>query len=116
MEVVVAFVIFAISAAAVNEVLFGALRRSLKSADEAGAMLVAQSLRDERAAQPAPWPESAEGETPGGWLWRMTAREPESEAVEVPGIQAQELYIEVWRAGAARPLATLRSIELTRRP
>jgi hypothetical protein len=49
-------------------------------------------------------------------MWRMTAREPDGEAVEVPGIQAQELRIEVWRAGEARPLATLRSIELTRRP
>ncbi len=112
-EVVVAFVIFAITAAAVYEILFGALRRSIRSANETQAWLIAQSLRDEYASQAQPWPSVREGDISGVWRWRITTRLRDTGGA-VEGIAAQDLVVQVWRRGASRPLAELRSTELSR--
>lgn len=116
MEVVVAFVVFALTAAAVYEALFGAVRRSVRSAQEIEAWLIAQSLRDERSSLPAPWPTLSQGEASGGWFWRIAASRRDTDAAftEASGMQAQDLTIEVWRREGRKPMVVLRSVELTR--
>jgi prepilin-type N-terminal cleavage/methylation domain-containing protein len=114
-EVIVAFFIFSLTAAAVYEVLFGALRRSLQSSDEVQAWLVAQSIRDEQSARPAPWPSLSDGEAPGGWRWSVSVLDREGEEFERAGLTAHDLTVEVWRRDRRRPLAVLRSVELSRR-
>ena len=114
MEVVVAFVIFAVTAAAVYEVLFGALRRSTRSSEQLEAWLVAQSLRDERSVMPEPWPAESEGEVDGEWTWRISTELRDAERGDAIGLHARDLRIEVWREGSSRPLADLRSVELLR--
>jgi prepilin-type N-terminal cleavage/methylation domain-containing protein len=115
-EVVAAFVIFVLASAAVYEVLFGAVRRSTQSAVQAEAWLVAQSLRDQRAATAGPWPARSEGEVPGGWKWIMKVSPREVEGAALTGLLVEALTVEVWRPGDKRPMAVLQSTELLRRP
>ena len=94
-EVIVAFFIFSLTAAAIYEVLFGALRRSAQSSSEIQAWLIAQSIRDEQTARPPPWPDESEGTFAGGWRWRLSMVDRDGEEFELAGLRAHDMIIPV---------------------
>ena len=112
LEVMVAFVIFALSVGALYESFAGSLRRSLKAEAEERAWLSAQSLLAEIRVRPAPWPAEEAGITGTGLDWkRSTSPYPSNTDPKSPW-QAYRVVIEVQPHLKAAGTVVLRSIEL----
>lgn len=72
LEVLLAFVIFALSFAVVLEIIGGSMRSSVRAREYTEAALLGQSLMDMVGIEIPVAEGSQAGEAPGGYRWRMT--------------------------------------------
>jgi len=112
LEVLVAFVIFALSIGALYESFGGSLRRTLKAEVEERAWLSAQSLLAEIRVRPAPWPAEEEGETPSGLDWKRSSALYPSNTDSGSSWRAYQVVIEVHPHSKVTNAVVLRSVEL----
>lgn len=127
LEVLLAFVIFALSFATVMEIMAGSMRSTTRARADSEVALLAQSLMD-MAGTEAPLQEgSLAGEAPGGYQWQMaiTAYQTEAgderilELAERSGIQLYWVDLDInWDDGRRERSArfsTVRGAELEQR-
>jgi general secretion pathway protein I len=112
LEVLVAFVIFALSVGALYESFAGSLRRTLKAEAEERAWLSAQSLLAEIRVRPAPWPAEEEGVTRTGLDWKRSTSPFPSGTDPKSSWQAYQVVIEVHPHLKTVGTMVLSSIEL----
>lgn len=113
-EVVVAFVIFALCSGALYEGFAAAVRRSAASRAQELALMQAQSLLAEQRVKPAPWQATQAGDKPVGMLWRMEIAPLVKEVDVQHPWQAYEVRVQVYFADRPQRGVTLQSVEWTR--
>lgn len=113
-EVVVAFSIFALAAAALFEVYGGAVRRTAQAQLRLHALLDAQSLLDNQRLTPAPWPELQNGRTQDSLPWTIRTRLHAEQPTKGSGWRAYDVDVRVSDPTSGATRARLRSIELVR--
>lgn len=97
LEVLLAFVIFALSFAVVLEILGGSMRSSIRAREYTEAALLGQSLMDLVGTE-FPLEESAQtGESPGGYRWDLVVsayqpRHEEDRALELAELAGTRLF------------------------
>lgn len=114
-EVVVAFVIFALCSGALYESFAAAVRRSAASRAQELALMQAQSLLAEQRVKPAPWQATQSGDSPAGMRWRMEIAPLTIDVDVQQSWQAYEVSVQVHLAEKPQRGVTLRSVEWTRR-
>jgi len=91
LEVLLAFVVFAISFALVLEIVAGSMRSSVRARDYSEAALLAQSLMEtvgtEFPIEPGAW----EGEAPGGYRWTLDIADYEGGADDARTLELAQL-------------------------
>ena len=97
LEVLLAFVIFAMSFATVLEILGGSMRSTVRARDYTEAALLAQSLADMVGTEIPLEEGSLAGEAPGGYQWEvvMSLYEPQSpddRTLEIAEVSGTILY------------------------
>jgi type II secretion system protein I len=112
-EVMVAFAIFALAAAAVFEVFAGATRRAQNAGDRERALLIAQSVLSELRANPFPWREEIKGRASSGEAWRASVQPFDAGTDPAHPWRAYAVGVTVAMDGAGHEF-TLHSLELGR--
>lgn len=112
LEVLVAFVIFALSMGALYESFSGSLRRTLRAEVQERAWLSAQSLLAEIRVRPAPWPAEEKGETPTGLDWKRSTSPYPTNSDLGSFWRAYQVVIEVRAHSKSAGAVVLRSVEL----
>jgi general secretion pathway protein I len=97
LEVLLAFVIFAMSFATVLEILGGSMRSAMRARDYTEAALLAQSLSDMVGVEIPLAEGSMAGEAPGGYRWQVTLspyqpQSPEDRTLEIAEVSGTVLY------------------------
>jgi general secretion pathway protein I len=98
LEVLLAFVIFALSFAVVLEILGGSMRSSMKAREYTEAALLGQSLMDLVGTEIPLGEGSLTGEAPGGYRWELvvtpyTPRFEEDRSLEMAELSATAMFI-----------------------
>jgi type II secretion system protein I len=113
-EVVVAFAIFSLTAAALYEAFAQSVRSSLRATEEETAQLYAQSLLSELRGRAGPWPAVQDGVSRTGNQWRIDVTPYGQEVDQLGGWRAFEVSIHVRPTRLAASEIELQSIELAR--
>jgi general secretion pathway protein I len=97
LEVLLAFVVFALSFAVVLEILGGSMRNSVRAREYTEAALLGQSLMDLVGTEIPVEAGGRDGDAPGGYRWRMDISlylpaEDEVRTLEVAELSATALY------------------------
>ncbi len=97
LEVLLAFVIFALSFATVLEIMGGSMRSTIRARDYTEAALLAQSLSDMVGSEIPLEEGSLAGEAPGGYRWTVILspyepQTPEDRTVEIAEVSGTLLY------------------------
>ena len=98
LEVLLAFVIFALSFALVLEILGGSMRSAVKARDYTEAALLGQSLMDLVGTEIPLTEGSMMGEAPGGYRWQLvvtpyTPRFEQDRSLELAELSATAMFI-----------------------
>jgi general secretion pathway protein I len=98
LEVLLAFVIFALSFAVVLEIIGGSMRSSVKAREYTEAALLGQSLMDLVGTEIPLGEGSLSGEAPGGYRWELmvtpyTPRFEQDRSLELAELSATVMFI-----------------------
>jgi general secretion pathway protein I len=97
LEVLLAFVIFALGFATVLEILGGSMRSTVRARDYTEAALLAQSLADMVGTEFPIEEGSLAGDAPGGYQWQLAmtlyeSQDPDDRTLEIAEVTGSVLY------------------------